>query len=160
MRAGPVQRAEQMQSCADLIRMGARPVIAMHLSGVTDREAIQAYVEINGKRPPRGLLPSSRDWFFMSRERVLNASAFLLIYDRIKRERSELAEGQVIQDAFRMFRELGGTSEFDISRAYLLTRLVRSRQVELHSCGACGTRTLALAETPKSVRACLSCTPH
>lgn len=161
---GPVEYTERLRFCADIIETGARPVIAAHISGVTRKDAINLYVDIHGERPSRGMLPSSSGWFFNTKDRVVQATAFLEIFLKLSEDRSNRNDDnnvdRTIYDAYRIFSSIANDDsrrevmEFD--RGWTLIMSYRAKEVFLHTC-KCGSKTLALAGTPKSLIDCVGC---
>lgn len=153
----PLEKSRQIQRCADLIKIGARPVIASHLTGVSNREAIEVYSEIFGERPPRGMLPSSRDWYFITKERTLHATSFMVLFNRLVNQKKTLDRAEMITKSYGVFTQIQPRTEMDVNRAWILTRLVASKEIVMKSCPKCSSHVIATAGTPDGLISCPVC---
>ncbi len=152
-----LEQIRRANLCVRLLEMGARAVVASHLSGIPKREAVALYEAVNGERPPRGMLPSSTDWFFGTEARRVESSLLALLIHRLMQETRQPVNN-LLADAFITYEKLvGKRTEIDINRAWSLARLLVSKQVKLVPCETCCTRVLALSETPRALVDCPSC---
>lgn len=159
---GPVEYASRLNFCADITKLGARPVISAHISGVSRKDAISIYVDVHGERPSRGMLPSSSSWFFASKDRAIQATSFLEIFLKLSNEKTGKSKDEVdrtIYEAYRVFKSMAGKRndliEFD--RCWSLVMVYRAKEVTLHECKVCKSKTLIPVGTPSSLVNCLTC---
>lgn len=137
---------DRLNMARDLIELGARPVIAALMADIDPGYALGLYVDIHGARPPRGMLPSSPDWYFKSQNRVVDSSAFMMIYRRVLGVSGDnTAQSLVI--AYRLFLKMTQDNSLDIGRAWTLTRLVKSGMLKERKCFRCQS----LVITPPNV---------
>lgn len=139
-----LENMKRLAIAKEIIEMGARPAIASILANIDPGQAIALYSEIHGTRPPRGMLPSSPEWYFQNNQRIVSGSAFMSIYNRIANNADKPGASEFI-NAYRVFSKVskGDDLGLDVGRAWVLMRLVNSGFIKEKTCRRCGSLTIA-----------------
>lgn len=120
------------QICArTLTELGARPPMVSMLSGIKVSDAIRLYTEIHNHAPPRGMLPSSHEWYFVTRRRKRDAAIFLSIYLEAAQCAPRESKTAWLVAAWRLFIEVSPRASFDINRAWGLSAAFEEGRIKL-----------------------------
>lgn len=143
-----LESMKRLAIAKEVIELGARPAIAAIMADIDPGQAIALYFEIHGVRPPRGMLPSSPEWYFQNNQRIIASSAFMSIYNRIVNNAEKASVSEFI-GAYRLFKKVsnGDNLGLDIGRAWVLMRLVKAGLIKEKSCRRCESFTI----TPNNV---------
>ena len=74
-----MDEARDIALAAELVRLGARLQVLESETQLSREKLLKIYKEIQGKSPPKGMLPFSTDWF-MTWQPNIHGSLFLGIY--------------------------------------------------------------------------------
>ncbi len=137
-----VGEAREVQRATELIELGARMQLLESEVKLSREKLLKLYKEIQGKSPPKGMLPFSTDWF-MSWQPNVHASLFMGIYQYLINA-SELDEVEALIKAFRLYTEYADTHEMEhvlsITRAWRLIRFFDAGMLTTTPCTKCGGR--------------------
>src|SRR3954470_4468562 len=98
-----VEDAREVARASALIELGA-PLQVLEAETKLSRERLlRLYKELQGKSPPKGMLPFSTDWF-MTWQPNVHASLFINIY-RFLDKTTELEEIDAIIKAYQLYLE-------------------------------------------------------
>ena len=174
MAANPLMDHHNEMQCAhQLFKLGARVQVVQSVTRLSRSRLLKLYTEINGKSPPKGLLPSSEAWY-CQHEGNIHASLFWNFFVGLRNFAPELAEGELISKAYGCYlREISlhceeasemktGEPVFSITRAWMLSRLMRIGELDVTNCNTCGgSFVYAPLHTPelKHTFQCTLCRP-
>lgn len=133
------EEIDQLLCARTLTALGGRPPMVSALSGIKIQDAIRLYADMHDHAPPRGMLPSSHEWYFVTRRRRSDAATFLAIFVEATRCAPRETKTNHLVAAWNVFIEISPRTLFDINRAWGLTtafekgciKLIRVREFEL-----------------------------
>lgn len=126
-----IEEIDRAQIARELTLLGARPPMVVSLADIRLPDAIRLYAEIHDQTPPRGMLPSSPEWYFVTRRRRKDAAAFLSIYVESRTCMRNAERSQHLIASWKIFREISKTPIFDINRAWSLINLHEHGRIRL-----------------------------
>ena len=122
-----------------LIRLGARLQVLESETKLSREKLIKLYKEIQGKSPPKGMLPFSTDWFVTWQPNI-HASLFMSIH-RFLLKSSEIDGIEVIVKAYRLYLEHcqanGMEKVLSITRAWRLVKFFEAKMLATAECSKC-----------------------
>jgi flagellar transcriptional activator FlhC len=122
---------------------------------------IRLYREIKGISPPKGMLPSSTDWFMTWRNNI-HASLFYNIYLFLAGE-AHCTRLESLAKAYRLYLEHCRFADtepvLDITRAWTLLRFFEGRLLQLTPCCRCTGKFVAYCHDPQQHVVCRACRP-
>jgi flagellar transcriptional activator FlhC len=137
-----IDDAAEVRRATSLIELGARLQVLESETRLSRERLLKLYKEIQGKSPPKGMLPFSTDWFVTWMPNI-HASLFMAIYSTLIKS-SALDDVDAIVKAFRLYREQcagsGLTEELSVTRAWRLVRFVDAGMLKLTACTKCSGR--------------------
>ncbi len=153
--------AEEMVRAIALIKLGARmQVLETELTLPRDR-LIRLYREVTGVSPPKGLLPSSADWY-MTWMANIHSSLFYNTYLFLKNE-AQCSHLDALTKAYRLYREhctnAGGETLLDLTRAWTLVRFFGGGILEMTQCCRCSGKFVAYKYDRPTGKICALCQP-
>ena len=132
--------AAEVGRATSLIELGARLQVLEAETRLSRERLLKLYKEIQGKSPPKGMLPFSTDWFVTWMPNV-HASLYMAIYQNLIKT-SALDDLEAIVKAFRLYLEqCTGNDlkpELSITRAWRLVRFVDANMLKVAPCTKCG----------------------
>ncbi|CAB3770228.1 MULTISPECIES: FlhC family transcriptional regulator [Burkholderia] len=158
-RHGLADDAQRTMQAVALIRLGARlQMLEIECALPRDRLA-RLYREVRGVPAPKGMLPSSTDWY-MTWFANLHASLFHGIY-RFLRNEAGCSRVDALIKAYTLYAEHGGAAglalPLDLTRAWMLVRFVDCGVLDLASCAHCGASFITYRYALRRHRACVAC---
>jgi len=142
-----VDEGREIQRAVDLIRLGARLQVLEAETQLSRERLLRLYREIQGKSPPKGMLPFSTDWF-MTWQPNIHASLFMNIYEYLNKS-SDIEEVDLLIKAYRLYVEQisahGKEVSLSLTRAWRLIKFIDARMLALAPCGKCAGRFLVHA---------------
>jgi flagellar transcriptional activator FlhC len=153
--------AQQMFRAIALIELGARmQVLETELTLPRDR-LIRLYREVTGVSPPKGMLPSSADWY-MTWMANIHASLFYNIYVFLKSE-AQCSHLDALTKGYRLYRDHCASAalnpELDLTRAWTLVRFFNGGILELVPCHRCGGKFVGYKYDLPTAKVCVACQP-
>jgi flagellar transcriptional activator FlhC len=137
-----IDDAAEVRRATSLIELGARLQVLESETRLSRERLLKLYKEIQGKSPPKGMLPFSTDWFVTWMPNI-HASLFMAIYNTLIKS-SALDDVDAIVRAFRLYQEQCAGNELkpelSITRAWRLVRFVDAGMLKLTPCTKCGGR--------------------
>src|SRR5919201_6883576 len=131
-----VADAREVQRATELIELGARLQVLESETRLSRERLLKLYKEIQGKSPPKGMLPFSTDWFVTWMPNI-HASLFMAVYNTLIKS-SALDDVDAIVKAFRLYKEqcagAGLGEELSVTRAWRLVRFVDAGMLKLTPC--------------------------
>src|SRR5262245_47867647 len=103
MAKSVIGEARDIALATELIKLGARLQVLESETKLSREKLLRLYKEIQGKSPPKGMLPFSTDWF-MTWQPNIHASLFISIYRYIDKS-VELEQIESVIKAYRLYRE-------------------------------------------------------
>jgi flagellar transcriptional activator FlhC len=121
-----IGESADIRRAIELIGLGARLQVLESETRLSRERLLRLYKEVQGKSPPKGMLPFSTDWF-MTWQPNIHASLFINIY-RFLDKTTELDEIDAIIKAFRLYLEQAETHKMppilSITSAWRLVKLL------------------------------------
>jgi flagellar transcriptional activator FlhC len=134
-----IEDARQVKLAMELIDLGARLQVLEVETTLSRERLLRLYKEMQGKSPPKGMLPFSADWF-MTWQPNIHASLFMNVYQFLIRE-AGLKGIEVVLRAYRLYQENLRMSEVEpvlsFTRAWTLVRYFASGMLALVPCKQC-----------------------
>ena len=131
----------------ELIRLGARLQVLESETSLSRDRLLRLYKEVQGKSPPKGMLPFSTDWF-MTWQPNVHSSLFLNIF-RYLDKTTELDEIDAIIKAYQLYAEQtashGMERVLSVTRAWRLVKFCNADMLRTVPCTRCGGRFVAHA---------------
>lgn len=135
-----MDEARDIALAAELVRLGARLQVLESETRLSREKLLKLYKEIQGKSPPKGMLPFSTDWFLTWQPNI-HGSLFLAIY-RCLVSSTELDGVEAIIKAFKLYLEHcqanAMESVLSITRAWRLVKFVEANMLTTTPCTRCG----------------------
>ena len=137
-----IDDAAEVRRATSLIELGARLQVLESETRLSRERLLKLYKEIQGKSPPKGMLPFSTDWFVTWMPNI-HASLFMAIYNTLIKS-SALDDVEAIVKAFRLYKEHCDANalnpELSVTRAWRLVRFVDAGMLRLAACTRCHGR--------------------
>jgi flagellar transcriptional activator FlhC len=137
-----IDDAAEVRRATSLIELGARLQVLESETRLSRERLLKLYKEIQGKSPPKGMLPFSTDWFVTWMPNI-HASLFMAIYNTLIKS-SALDDVDAIVKAFRLYQEQCDanalTPELSVTRAWRLVRFIDAGMLRLAACTRCSGR--------------------
>jgi flagellar transcriptional activator FlhC len=131
--------AREIQRAAELIRLGARLQLLESEIKLSRERLLRLYKEIQGKSPPKGMLPFSTEWF-MTWQPNIHASLFMNIFNHLDKTIA-LDEVELMIRSYRLYLEQVGRLEMEavlsITRAWRLVRFFDAGMLSRAPCRKC-----------------------
>ncbi len=135
-----LDEARDIALAAELVRLGARLQVLESETQLSREKLLKIYKEIQGRSPPKGMLPFSTDWF-MTWQPNIHGSLFLSIY-RYLIKSTELDGIEAIIKGYRLYLEHCAAhamqSVLSVTRAWRLVRFVEANMLATAPCSRCG----------------------
>ncbi|MCZ7563117.1 MAG: flagellar transcriptional regulator FlhC [Burkholderiales bacterium] len=142
-----VNDARQVNLAIELITLGARLQVLEAETTLSRERLLRLYKEVQGKSPPKGMLPFSTDWF-MTWQPNIHASLFMNVHGYLVRH-AETSGIEATVRAYRLYLEnlRAGALEpvLSFTRAWTLVRYFQSGMLTLVGCGRCSGQFVAHA---------------
>jgi flagellar transcriptional activator FlhC len=137
-----IDDAAEVRRATSLIELGARLQVLESETRLSRERLLKLYKEIQGRSPPKGMLPFSTDWFVTWMPNI-HASLFMAIYSMLIKS-TALEDVDAIVKAYRLYAEQCAgndlTPELSITRAWRLVRFVDAGMLRLTACTKCAGR--------------------
>jgi flagellar transcriptional activator FlhC len=137
-----VDDAAEVRRASSLIELGARLQVLESETRLSRERLLKLYKEIQGKSPPKGMLPFSTDWFVTWMPNI-HASLFMAIYHTLIKS-SALDDVEAIVKAYRLYLEQCKGNELaielSITRAWRLVRFIDTGMLKMTACTKCSGR--------------------
>ena len=134
-----VSESRQIQRAIALIKLGARLQVLESETELSYERLLRLYKEVQGKSPPKGMLPFSTDWF-MTWQPNIHASLFMGIY-RFLDKTTELEEIDAIIRAYRLYLEQVAAQKLpvvlSVTRAWRLVKFFDAGMLCTTPCTRC-----------------------
>lgn len=153
--------AQEVLRAIALIELGARmQVLESELALPRDR-LVRLYREVKGESPPKGMLPSSADWY-MTWMANIHASLFYNTYVFLKNE-AKCSHLDALTKGYRLYREhcthAGLEPQLDLTRAWTLVRFFDAGMLQLTPCCRCSGKFVAHKHDLQHNVVCGACQP-
>jgi flagellar transcriptional activator FlhC len=137
-----VADSREVLRAKELIELGARLQVLETETGLSRERLLRLYKEIQGRSPPKGMLPFSTDWFLTWMPNI-HASLFVGIYQSLI-QASELDQVDAIIKAYRLYLEQCTTQQLAVAmsmtRAWRLVKFLDAAMLKTIPCTRCGGR--------------------
>lgn len=134
-----IDDARQVKLAMELIKLGARLQVLEAETTLSRERLLRLYKEMQGKSPPKGMLPFSADWF-MTWQPNIHASLLMNIHQFLESE-AKLDGIEAVLRAYRLYLENLQLSEIEpilsFTRAWTLARYFASGMLRLVPCKRC-----------------------
>ncbi|VWB78214.1 FlhC family transcriptional regulator [Burkholderia lata] len=158
-RHGLADDAQLTMHAAALIRLGARLQMLEIECGLPRDRLVRLYREVRGGAAPKGLLPSSTDWY-MTWFANIHASLFHSIY-RFLRNRAGCPRLEALVKAYTLYAEhgdaVGLALPLDLTRAWMLVRFVDAGVLDIAQCRDCGAAFITYRHALRRHPVCVAC---
>lgn len=158
-RHGLADDAQLTMHAAALIRLGARLQMLEVECGLPRDRLVRLYREVRGVAAPKGLLPSSIDWY-MTWFANLHASLFHSIY-RFLRNQAGCSRLEALVKAYTLYAEQGDAAScglpLDLTRAWMLVRFVDAGVLDIARCRDCGAAFITYRHALRRHPVCVAC---
>ncbi|UKD16656.1 flagellar transcriptional regulator FlhC [Burkholderia aenigmatica] len=158
-RHGLADDAQLTMHAAALIRLGARLQMLEIECGLPRDRLVRLYREVRGVAAPKGLLPSSIDWY-MTWFANLHASLFHSIY-RFLRNQAGCPRLEALVKAYTLYAEQGDAAccalPLDLTRAWMLVRFVDAGALDIARCRDCGAAFITYRYALRRHPVCVAC---
>ena len=127
MTKSVIGEARDIRLATDLIQLGARLQVLESETKLSREKLLRLYKEVQGKSPPKGMLPFSTDWFMTWQPNIHS---------------SLLEQIEVVVKAYRLYREHVKTHDMDevlsLTRAWRLVKFFDAGMLTTTPCVGCG----------------------
>src|SRR5690606_4021797 len=152
------KEAQEIGLASDMIELGARLQVLQAETSLSYDRLARLYREVKGCSPPKGMLPSSVDWF-MTWLPNIHSSLFYSIY-QVMSVHTPVDKGRALVEAYRLYPEQssGGPLEvgpdgepvLSLSRAWVLLRFFARGLLQLSRSEGCKGGFVPQAHEPES----------
>ena len=160
-RKSVAEDAQQVLRAIELIELGARMQVLETELTLPRERMIRLYHELKGKAPPRGLLPSSADWY-MTWLANIHSSLFYNAYLFMRHDAGE-THLDALTKAYRIYvehcRTTGAELLLDLTRAWTLVRFFSANIVQMTPCTRCRGKFVAYKYDLCDDMVCGACCP-
>ena len=158
-RHGLADDAQRTMHAAALIRLGARLQMLEIECGLPRDRLVRLYREVRGGAAPKGLLPSSTDWY-MTWFANIHASLFHSIY-RFLRNQAGCSRLDALVKAYTLYAEHADAARralpLDLTRAWMLVRFVDAGVLDIARCRDCGAAFITYRHALRRHPVCVAC---
>jgi flagellar transcriptional activator FlhC len=137
--ASVIDDAAEVRRATALIELGARLQVLESETKLSRERLLKLYKEIQGRSPPKGMLPFSTDWFVTWMPNI-HASLFMAIHTTLIKS-SPIDDVDALTRAYRLYLEQCAlcelTPELSMTRAWRLTRFVDAGMLRVAPCMKC-----------------------
>jgi flagellar transcriptional activator FlhC len=134
-----IDDAAEVRRATSLIELGARLQVLESETRLSRERLLKLYKEIQGKSPPKGMLPFSTDWF-ISWQPNIHASLFIDIHKYL-RAHAEIAGIEAVLKAFKLYLEHCQANQTEpvlsLTRAWSLVRFFDAKLLQTAPCTRC-----------------------
>jgi flagellar transcriptional activator FlhC len=134
--------AREIARASELIRLGARLQVLESETKMSRERLLRLYKEIQGKSPPKGMLPFSTDWF-MTWQPNIHASLYMNIHAWLDKSMA-IDDVDLMIRAYRLYLEQVGRMDMEpvlsMTRAWRLVRFFDAGMLTLAGCTKCRGR--------------------
>lgn len=134
-----ISDSRDVQRAIDLIKLGARLQVLESETNLSYEKLLKLYKEVEGKSPPKGMLPFSTDWF-MTWQPNIHSSLFLNMYEYLSKA-SDIETIDAIIGAYRLYLETVDGKKLErvlsVTRAWRLVKFVDAGMLTLAPCKQC-----------------------
>lgn len=156
---GLADDAQLTMHAAALIRLGARLQMLEIECGLPRDRLVRLYREVRGVAAPKGLLPSSIDWY-MTWLANIHASLFHSIY-RFLRNQAGCPRLEALVKAYTLYAEQSDAAccplPLDLTRAWMLVRFVDAGVLDIARCRDCGAAFITYRYALRRHPVCVAC---
>lgn len=160
-KASLIEYAREVSRAVDLIELGARMQLLESELTLSRERLIRLYREVKGASPPKGMLPSSADWY-MTWQANIHASLFYNTYLFLKDE-ARCSHLDALTKGYRLYREHCTHADMDVqldlTRAWTLVRFFNGGILQMTPCPRCGGRFIGHKYELHGRKACAICRP-
>jgi flagellar transcriptional activator FlhC len=153
--------SRDVQRAVELIQLGARLQVLESETNLSYERLLKLYKEVQGKSPPKGMLPFSTDWF-MTWQPNIHSSLFLNLYEYLSKT-SDVEPIDAVIKAYRLYIEQvyakGLERVLSVTRAWRLVKFVDAGMLKLTSCTKCGGHFVVHAYDLTDGYVCGLCNP-
>jgi flagellar transcriptional activator FlhC len=134
-----IDEAHQINLATEMVRYGARLQVLEASTDLSRERLLRLYKEVQGKSPPKGMLPFSTDWF-LTWQPSIHASLFLGGYNHLV-NRCHQAPTEALLGAYRLYLQeiavLELEAKLSFTRAWILVRYITSAMLVMTPCSHC-----------------------
>jgi flagellar transcriptional activator FlhC len=138
-RKSIINDSRDVQRAIELIKLGARLQVLESETNLSYERLLKLYKEVEGKSPPKGMLPFSTDWF-MTWQPNIHSSLFLNIYEYINKA-ADIDQIDAIIKAYKLYLEQVDAKKLEhvlsVTRAWRLVKFVDAGMLTTTSCTKC-----------------------
>ncbi|WP_059534307.1 MULTISPECIES: FlhC family transcriptional regulator [unclassified Burkholderia] len=153
--------AKHVLAAVTLIRLGARPQMLEIELSLPHERLVRLYREVRGVAPPKGRLPFSSDWY-MTWQANIHASLFLNACHFL-RSNVKCARLDALVKAYEWYARRCDAAHceplLDLTRAWLLIRLLDSGELSTARCVRCDAAFVTHRHGLRRNRVCVACRP-
>jgi flagellar transcriptional activator FlhC len=132
--------SKDIRRAVELIELGARLQVLESETRLSRERLLRLYKEVQGKSPPKGMLPFSTDWF-MTWQPNVHSSLFMGIYRYLDKS-AALEQVDLVIKAFRLYleqvRAQGMPQVLSVTRAWRLVKFFDAGMLTTAPCTRCG----------------------
>ncbi len=135
-----VQQLDLMLKAKELIALGARMQVLEDLTPIPREKLLKLYKEIQGKAPPRGLLPFSVEWFLEwqpSLHTALYLSRREMLLTLNPRASSKDLLAPIYKNYLHCTNSLGMEPVLSLTRAWSVERFLNAKMLKKVACTCC-----------------------
>ena len=156
-----VGESRDIGRAVELIKLGARLQVLESETRLSRERLLRLYKEVQGKSPPKGMLPFSTDWF-MTWQPNVHSSLFMNIYSFLDKT-TELDEIDAIIKAYQLYLEQAGSHGLEtvlsVTRAWRLVKFIDNNMLSMTKCSKCGGHFVSEAYENSRHFECGLCSP-
>ena len=156
-----VGESRDISRAIELIKLGARLQVLESETKLSRERLLRLYKEVQGKSPPKGMLPFSTDWF-MTWQPNIHSSLFLNLYEYLSKT-SDVDQIDAIVKAYQLYLEQvdgkGLERVLSVTRAWRLVKFVDAGMLKLTTCSTCGGHFIVHAFDLTEGYVCGLCNP-
>ena len=134
-----IDEAHQINLATEMVRYGARLQVLEASTDLSRERLLRLYKEVQGKSPPKGMLPFSTDWF-LTWQPSIHASLFLGGYNHLV-NRCNQSSTEALLGAYRLYLQeiavLELEAKLSFTRAWILVRYITSSMLVMTPCSHC-----------------------
>lgn len=139
MRRSVVNEARDIERATALIHLGARLQVLDSETTLSREKLLRLYREVQGKSPPKGMLPFSTDWF-MTWQPNIHSSLFMTIYQYLDKSMA-MEQVEVLIKAYQLYREHVQAHDMEevlsVTRAWRLIKFFDAGMLTTTPCVSC-----------------------
>ncbi len=145
-----VVEAREIGLATEFIRLGARLQVLESETKLSRERLLRLYKELQGKSPPKGMLPFSTDWF-MTWQPNVHASLFMAIHEHLTKT-SAIEPAEAIVKAYQLYLEqveqLHLPVVLSLTRAWRLLKFFECGMLATARCKRCAGPFVVHAHDP------------